>query len=222
LLTDADNTLFDFPAGERLALTRALGAFGIPADPPTLAAYHRINDGLWRKLERGEIATEVLRVRRFELLLGELGRPGGAAALANRFADILGEYALPLPGAEAAVARWAARVPVAIVTNGIAAIQRARLKHSPIRGLIRALVISGEVGVAKPDPHMVHVALDALGCREPADALLLGDSLEADIAAAANAGIASCWYNPAGAANLSPFQPTYTVASLDEVDALLP
>lgn len=43
------------------------------------------------------------------------------------------------------------------------------------------VVISGEVGIEKPDPRIFHMALDALGC-SPQEAVFVGDSLEADIA----------------------------------------
>ncbi|MCL2544945.1 MAG: YjjG family noncanonical pyrimidine nucleotidase [Clostridia bacterium] len=223
LLADADNTLFDFPAGERLALKETFKTHGLPTDEATLLTYHHINEALWRRLERGETSPAELRVRRFAELLAvlNLAEARSAAQIAESFVQALGRQAIMLPGAERAVRRWAARMPVAIVTNGIASVQRARMARSPIADCVAALIISEEVGAAKPDRRMVDAALDALGCADPRRALLLGDSLEADIAAAANAGIASCWFNPGRLPNPTAPHPTYTVASLDEVDALL-
>ena len=223
LLADADNTLFDFPAGERLALHETFGAYGLPTDEAAFAVYHRINEALWRRLERGEVSPDELRVQRFAELLDALalGEARGAVEIAAFFVEALGRQALMLPGAEQAVRRWAARVPVAIVTNGIAAVQRARFARSPIASYIAALIISEEVGAPKPDRRMVDAALDAVACTDPRRALLLGDSLEADVAAAANAGIASCWFNPARSPNPTAHRPTHTVASLNEVAALI-
>ncbi|MDR3050833.1 MAG: YjjG family noncanonical pyrimidine nucleotidase [Oscillospiraceae bacterium] len=220
LLADADDTLFDFTAAERAALRQALSAAGLPGDEAVYARYHHINRSLWALLERGEIRQNALRARRFELLLAELGLEGDVPAIAAAFTDALGQQAVPLPGAEQAVARWAARVPVIILTNGIAAVQRARLSRSLIGALVTGVVISDEVGAAKPDARMVQAAL-ALAPHVPkAEVLLLGDSLSADMAAARNAGVDGCWLNPGGAppAGLSP---AYTIQSLDEVDALL-
>jgi len=223
LLADADNTLFDFPAGEWLALKETFRTYDLPTDETTLLTYHHINEALWRQLERGEITPDKLRFQRFDELLGVLGlsEARNAAEIAESFVEALGQQAIMLPGAEQAVRRWAARAPVAIVTNGIASVQRARIARSPIVDCVAALIISEEVGAAKPDRRMVDAALTALGCADPRQALLLGDSLEADIAAAANAGISSCWYNPGRSPNPTAFRPTHTVASLDEVDALL-
>ena len=221
LLADADNTLFDFPAGEQAALHQVLTEYALPTDAATLAAYDHINVALWAALERGEISSAALRVLRFERLLTHLQRAGDASALSTRYLEALGEHPILLPGAESAVRRWAARVPIAIVTNGISLAQRARIAHSTISGCIHSLLISEEVGAPKPDPRMVYAALEALGCREPAHALLLGDSLFADIGAAHNAGIDSCWFNPAGIRSTTGTPPTYAISSLDEVDALL-
>lgn len=221
LLLDADNTLFDFPAGEACALRQVLAEFSLPADPETLALYHRINDALWEALERGEVRSETLRVERFARLLRMLGDPRDAEALSERYLLALAEYPVLLPGAEEAVRRWAGRVPMAIVTNGIGLAQRGRIARSTIGAYLPTLIISEEIGAAKPDPRMVWAAMEALGCGNPAQALLVGDSLQADIAAAHRAGIDSCWFNPACAPNLTPLEPTYTIDTLDRVDALL-
>lgn len=221
LLLDADNTLFDFPAGEACALRQLFEEFSLPSDSETLALYHRINDELWEALERGEVRSEYLRVERFQRLLRMLGDPRDAEPLSNRYLLALAEYPLLLPGAEDAVRRWAKRVPMAIVTNGIGLAQRGRIARSTIGAYLPTLIISEEIGAAKPDPSMVWAAMQALGCNDPTKALLVGDSLQADIAAAHRAGIDSCWFNPTCAPNPTPFQPTYTIAALDMVDALL-
>ena len=51
--------------------------------------------------------------------------------------------------------------------------------------------------------------------------LMLGDSLSSDIAAAANAGVDACWYNPNGAKNGKNLPVRFEIADLDEVDAIL-
>ena len=221
LLVDADDTLFDFSAAERAALRDTFTRFSLPTDEASLAQYHAINVRLWAELERGTIRPERLRVRRFEEFLAEIGARIGADEVSRYFISALGAQAVPLPGAEQAVARWAQRVPVVIITNGIAAVQRARFSHSPMNAHISAIVISEEVGAAKPDARMVDAALAGVPGTRKEDALLVGDSLSADIAAAHNAGIASCWYNPARKPNHSPYRPTHEIHTLDAVDALL-
>ena len=51
----------------------------------------------------------------------------------------------------------------AIVTNGLQAVQRSRLAHSPIRDYITELIISEEVGAAKPKAAFFAAAFARLG-----------------------------------------------------------
>ncbi len=221
LLVDADDTLMDFPAAEAHALQALFVAHALPTDEATFQRYYAINTALWDALERGEVTSEALRVLRFSRLLEDLHCAKSASILAEDYIALLGQQAHPLPGAEAALARWAARVPIAIVTNGLAAVQRHRFARSPMSPYIRALVISEEVGVAKPDPRIFAAALKALGCTDPTQALMIGDSLKADVAGASQSGIDSCWYNPHHLPHSGPHTPTHIIDTLDAVDALL-
>lgn len=221
LLCDADDTIFDFRRAEEVAFQEAMRAFGLPDGPDWLAVYSGINRALWKAFERGEVTQPVLRVQRFERLLARMNVRRDAAAVAARYTQALGCCAATLPGAEEAVRRWSARVPVIVVTNGIGSVQRGRMERSPIRAYIRGLIISEEVGAAKPDPRMIEAALRAVGCTDRSRALMLGDSLSSDIAGAGAAGVDSCWFNPSGAKNESVHRPTYEIRRYEQLDALL-
>ena len=221
LLCDADETLFDFPQAEANAFAIACEAAGFSSTPELLALYSRINDALWKELERGGITQSVLRVRRFEQFLEAIGRQADPNRIADVYADALGRQAIPLPGALEAVTRWSAVLPVVIVTNGISSIQRGRMALSPIRNFISGMVVSEEVGAAKPDPRMLREAMRVAGVEDARRALMLGDSLTSDIAGAANAGVDACWFNPRGVANEKGLPVRYEIRSLDEVDDIL-
>lgn len=222
LLCDADDTIFDFAKAEGFAFYEAMRAHDLPSGARWLRRYSEINKAMWKMLERGEITQPVLRIKRFEQLLVEMGEARDASALSCAYSDALGRCAATVDGAEQAVRRWSERVPVVIVTNGIAAVQRGRMARSPIRAYISGMVISEEIGAAKPDPRVIQAALMAAKCADKAQALMLGDSLSSDIAGAVNAGVDSCWYNPHREENRSAVRPTYEIRSLEEVDALLP
>lgn len=153
LLVDNDNTLMDFNASERHALTAALSAFDLPHDAAVCARYHQINRALWEALERGETTQAALKVERFARLLRTLP-PGGAAAeaLAARFQEELSRRADLMPGALALLTSLRGRMRIALVTNGVSATQRGRLSRCPFTPLLDAVIISEEIGVSKPDP----------------------------------------------------------------------
>lgn len=222
LLCDADNTIFDFNRAEEIAFAQACDAMGIAANDELLAIYSEINDALWKLFERGGIDQPTLRVRRFEQFLAKIGMDHiDARAMSEAFVTSLGQQAVMIPGAADAVRRWSKIVPVVIVTNGIARVQHGRMDKSEIKGDIAGLVISEEVGAAKPDPRMVLEGMRIAGVSDKSRALMLGDSLTSDIAAAANAGVDACWYNPKGKANAAGLPVRYEIADLDGVDAIL-
>ena len=65
VLMDADGTLFDFHAAQRQALANTLRAYSLPFSEGTLEIYDTLNEGLWRRLERGEITKDQLLLSRF-------------------------------------------------------------------------------------------------------------------------------------------------------------
>lgn len=222
LLCDADNTIFDFNRAEENAFAEACLRMGLEATADRLALYSRINEALWRLFEQGGITQSALRVRRFEQFLEAIGHAElDAQAMAQAFVEALGRQSVPIEGAIDALRRWSRLLPVIIVTNGIARVQHGRMDGSEARHYIRGMVISEEVGAAKPDPRMIEAGMAAAGVSDRSRVLMLGDSLSSDIAAAANAGVDACWYNPRGKANESGLPIAYTIRSLDEVDAIL-
>lgn len=218
LLCDNDNTLMDFNAAEHGAVTQVLRAFDLPWDEETYHTYHVINQALWEAHERGEITQPALKVERFARLLAALGRTDvDAEVLSNAFAQQLSTRADLMPDAVAFLTSLHGPMRIALVSNGVGATQRGRLARCPFTPLLDAVLISGEVGISKPDPRLIDMALDALGCTDKREAILLGDSATADIAAACAAGIDSIHMT---LGDISP-RATYGVRSLREALALL-
>ncbi len=91
----------------------------------------------------------------------------------------------------------ASGVRLAVVTNGPSDLQRDKFNALGVGKLVRAVVISGEHGVAKPDPAIFQLALDELGV-DPRDAWCVGDSLATDVAGAHRARITAIWLNRPG------------------------
>jgi 2-haloacid dehalogenase len=218
---DADDTLFDYPQAERAALLSCLGEFSVPADPETfIVAYRRHNHDVWREFERGETdqAAEALDAQ--GRLAVELGLPGLPLEQVGAFyLEALACQSQLLPGALDLVRELAKEYPLALVTNGIAAVQNKRFAASPITPFFRSIVISEEVGIAKPDPRIFRPALETLGL-EAADVLFVGDSVTSDMAGARNAGMDFCWLNPRGAPIPEGHTPTFIIAAISEFPPL--
>lgn len=155
------------------------------------------------------------------------GVRGLGRAEAHAFADSLqalrnAELA-PFPGAlEAVDALRAAGFRLALVTNGAARIQRAKIERFDLESRFDHLQIEGEAGFGKPDPRAYLHALEALGARPP-EAWMVGDNLEWEVAAPKRLGIYSVWCDPhrAGLPEDAPAHPDRIVHDLREVAAAL-
>lgn len=221
LLFDADGTLFDYDRAELSALTDCLAEIGIGMEPTYLAAYRQINREMWQAFERGETTPGALKVRRFELLLERIGTDHSAARFSERYLDRLGACSELIPGAEAVVRTLRARHKMAILTNGLKAVQRSRLERSSVRDCIDAVIISEEIGAAKPSRAFFDAALARIGNPPVAQTLMIGDNWSSDIQGAADYRMDRCWYNPGGHARPAAPALTYEIRSLEELPQLL-
>lgn len=221
LLFDADGTLFDYERAEASALARTFARFALPLAPGTVDAYRAINHRCWQALERGEITPEALRTRRFALLFDATGLGADVERFSAAYLENLADAAELVDGATEVLAALRDRYRFAIITNGLRTVQRGRLARSAIRDDIAALVISEEVGSAKPAPGIFDAAFAAMGHPAKGEVLMIGDSLTSDIRGACDYGIDACWFNPVHQPRLNGLAITYEINRLDELIDLL-
>jgi putative hydrolase of the HAD superfamily len=113
------------------------------------------------------------------------------------------------------------RLSLALITNGASDTQRNTLGILGIAQLFDAIIISGEVGIAKPDASIFALALQTLGV-EPEETWHVGDSLGTDVAGALGAGLTAVWLNRAGVIRKeNDPRPDYEIRSLRELTVLL-
>ena len=188
-LLDVDDTLLDFHRAEREQLIATLTQSGIAADEGTAARFHVINDGLWKKLERGELTRERLAVERFEILLAELGVQGDAPSLSRSFFEGMPQRAYAFAGAADFLGELAARGRVYAVTNGAKVLQRRRISLAGLAPFFTDLFISDEVGHAKPSVQYADHVLAHIPGFVHARAVYVGDSLTSDMVCAERMGV---------------------------------
>lgn len=202
VLFDLDDTLFDHAGCARKALT-AVQSSHASLRTVSFDALEREHATLLEQLHTdvmlGRVPLEEARRERFRRLVVACGADasdGLAAHLASTYRDVYRQSRQPIAGAArllTAVREHAARV--GIVSNNLLDEQLDKLRACGLEALVDALVVSEEVGVSKPDPEIFRVALDRLACA-PADAVMVGDSWNADVVGARAAGIRAVWFNP--------------------------
>jgi len=221
LIFDADGTLFDFRLGETTALKQTTRKHGIEYSPHLHDVYNAISLELWRQFELGEIDLKQLRIVRFERLFSEFGIAIEPDPFNLDFMEALGQQTQLLPGAESTVRRLSSGFRLLLATNGIAVVQRPRFARSSIRRYFEDVVISDEIGVAKPQVGFMEAAFSRMGDPPKSEVLMIGDSLTSDIAGGTDFGIDTCWFNPDGISPDGAPQPTFTIAALSEIDAIV-
>jgi putative hydrolase of the HAD superfamily len=173
----------------------------------------------WRlKLE--EARHEV--VRSGFATLAATGRPLPselAIRLADRFTAYREEQMFIFPGAHDAIDALKARgVKLALVTNGAAQPQRAKVERFALTHRFDHIQIEGEHGFGKPEERAYLHAMEALGVTA-SDTWMIGDNLEWEIVAPQRLGIYAIWMDvhgnglPAG----STIKPDRIIRSLAEL-----
>ena len=198
LLFDADDTLFDYPKAEAVALRRTFEYFGQVFRTEILRLYHVFNRQVWSEFERGEIVPQELRLKRFRLLFDEIHSPLDPQDFSQRYLENLAGTSDLLPGAGEVLKALSGRYHIALVTNGLKDVQRPRLENSVIRSFIEKIFISEEIGAAKPEKGFFDIVFREIGNPPRHKVLIIGDSLTSDMRGGVNYGIDTCWFNPDG------------------------
>jgi len=193
---DADDTLFDYNSAEANALKNTFYSLKLPFESGYLDVYQQINHQLWQALEQQKITPAALRFRRFELLLEALKLSGSHEEMSSVYAEQLAICSELTEGALDVLQTLHEKCQLVIVTNGLQSVQHGRLAHSVIKDFITDIIISEEIGVAKPHTRFFEIAASRLGNPDKKDVLIIGDSLTSDIQGGVNYGIDTCWYNP--------------------------
>lgn len=221
LLFDLDHTLLDSDASEIAAYAHTMATIGLANPDDHFERYLRINHGMWAAVERGELQPSEVRVRRFEQFVDELRLDADPAAMADAFVWGLGAFGELYEGARDVLDQLAGRARVAMVTNGLSDVQRARIERLDLDRYFDAVVISSEVGVTKPRPQIFDIAFELLGQPSKQSALMIGDSLTSDIRGGSDYEIATCWYNWRRSPSVPGVTITHEITDLGQLPAIV-
>lgn len=222
LLFDLDHTLLDFDAAEDVALSHLLKEEGVEDIQAYKDYYVPMNRTLWKDLELKKITKQELVNTRFAKLFAHFGIEKDGSYLAERYQFFISKQGQTFPGVEDLLKTLIHQgYELYAATNGITFIQTGRLEQSGIKPYFKEIFISEQLHTQKPDAAFY----EKIGARIPNfdknHALMIGDSLTADIQGGNNAGIDTIWYNPHHMENKTQAQPTYEVDSYTALLELL-
>ncbi len=215
---DVDATLVDCEASTRAGFRELLGTDEGWADWCALTDLH------YQRFLGGNVDFDTMRWQRTRdffayrgefLCDGEVVRREERRAAAMRRAWRLFDDVMPCLRALRAVG-----LRLAAITNAAGDYQRAKLNALGLGSAFDALLISGELGVAKPHRAIFRRACRVLGVL-PAQAVHVGDRLDTDAEGARDAGLHGVWLNRSGRCELPDGAGIWVIGRLSELPALL-
>ncbi|MBP2169637.1 5'-nucleotidase [Erwinia toletana] len=217
ILFDADDTLFHFDAFA--GLQRLFQDYDVQFSTADYDDYQAINKPLWVDYQNGVISALQLQHQRFQGWADKLSVEPGE--LNSGFLTAMAEICVPLEGAVNLLNGLKGRVKMGIITNGFTALQQARLQRTGFLEYFDLLVISEQVGYAKPHPAIFDYALEQMGNPARQRVMMVGDNPDSDILGGINAGLATCWLNADNRVKPEGIQPDWQVSSLQQLAELL-
>ena len=223
---DLDDTIWDFHANAKAVLRQIfeeqqLQRFFLDFEE-YFSIYAKRNLELWEMYGKGQITKAFLNVERFRHPMMKVGIDDMTLAEETgiRFLDLLPSRTELIPYANELLGYLSAKFPITVVSNGFIEVQYKKIHSCRLEKYFSHVVLSEEANALKPDKRIFEYALE-LNHATAAETIMIGDSYEADIVGAQNAGIDQIFFQ----LNHEPINmkknPTFTVRHLEEILSIL-
>ena len=226
VLIDWDNTLGDFHGSAMLAMKQIFSDMQLERYFDSFEQWYDLympnNVQLWELYGEGKISREYLSQERFDYPFrmrgfNDMGKL--ALEIENQFEELATQHTQLMPDAMHLLQYLADKYPVTVLTNGFPEVQYTKFRNTGVMQYFTHIVISEEVGVAKPDPGIFEIALQRNNVM-PEDAIMIGDHYNVDIVGAQRAGIDQIYFCP-DAEECNALSATYHVHNLIEITNIL-
>jgi len=225
LFFDLDHTLWDFDANARVTLESLyeglqLKERGVHDFELFYRNYLNHNEKLWDRYRRGFIRQEELRVKRMwlSLLDFKIADDELSKAMSVQFLELLPTRTILFPHAKEILLYLKNKnYELHLITNGFEKVQHSKLRNSGLDIFFGEVITSEGSNSLKPNKEIFDYAFAKTGATA-ATSIMLGDTPDADIQGAINAGMDQVFVNHLGVT--TELKPTYIVSSLKELEAI--
>ena len=221
VLIDIDNTLLDFHKCSKEAMCLAADDFGISFPENYFEIFTEINNGLWEKIEKGELTRQGLFKVRWNLIFEAMEISGDGPAFDERFRDYIKKSAIPVEGATELLEYLNDKYFVCVASNSAYEQQKARLGKAGMLPYIKEIFTSEEIGSAKPSKEFFEACKKELSEFEKDEIMMIGDSITADIEGSKKFGFKTCWFNFAKKPGAVCDSADFIVDELAEIKSIL-
>lgn len=225
LFFDLDDTLWDTYHNNKECLEELYADYGFSRYYASFEAFFDVywsnNNKLWEQYRNQAIDKRTLTIERFRPVLQPLGMDDLPTVMRIN-EDFLQRCSCKtglVPGAIELLDYLRPSYQLCILSNGFREVQYLKLSNSGLAPYFSQVILSEDAGIQKPHKGIFDYALTKTGAQR-ATSLMIGDSWDADITGAHDAGIDQLWFNPCRWPT-GDFAPTYTVHCLAEIKRIL-
>lgn len=195
---DLDHTLWDFDKNSELTFEGIFNRNHPEVETKQfIEKYVPINQECWKLYQYDKITHEELRYNRLKHSFDAINY-----SISDQEIDIISnDYIRFLPennhlfdGTMELLEYLKPKYNLHIITNGFADVQFRKLSNSKIANFFHTITNSEMAGVKKPNPIIFDYALDLAQAKKE-NSIMIGDSLDADVQGALDAGLDAIYFN---------------------------
>ncbi len=189
---DLDHTLWDFDRNSKLTFQQIFKEQKIQLEIiDFLEVYIPINLEYWRSYREDKVSKSDLRYLRLKdtfVALDYVASDVLINIISDDYINYLPNYNHLFEGTVEVLDYLKVKYQLHIITNGFEEVQNLKIQNSGIAKYFDEIITSESVGVKKPNSKIFEFALLKTKAN-PQNAIMIGDSYEADVVGALNAGM---------------------------------
>ena len=195
---DLDHTLWDFEKNSMLTFDKIFNEQMLSIDLEQFIFYYNpINHYYWKKYRENKISQDELRYNRLADTLDQIKfktTKSQIDQISEAYITYLSSFSHLFEGAIPLLEKLKSNYNLHIITNGFEQVQNLKIKNSGLKTFFDFIFTAEQVGFKKPHPKIFMEALNQTKA-DPKKALMIGDSLEADILGALTQGMHAIHFN---------------------------
>ena len=189
---DLDHTLWDFEKNSDLTFQKIFKMNDLSVDLHSfLEVYRPLNFKFWKLYREEKVTKSELRYGRLKNTFDAIDFPISDTLIyliADQYIEHLADFNHLFDGAIEILDYLNQKYTLHIITNGFEEIQTKKMINSKIYHYFEKVITSESVGVKKPNPKVFKHALEIANVNID-QAIMIGDSIEADINGALGVGM---------------------------------
>ena len=218
---DVDDTLLDFKECARENVRNCCIKNGIQYSDHLFEFFLSRNIILWKRIEDGLLTVDELHQTRWAGIFHDLGIEADGPSFELDFIAGLRNTSVPVSGAHKIMEYLKNRYKVYVVSNASNVQQSTRLGKAGLMQYVDGVFGSLDIGFNKPSREYFDYCFNQLPGTTPAQTVIIGDSLNADISGGTAYGLHTIWFNIRNVEASAEIIPDHTIRTLTELTSLL-